>query len=114
MAEDPSEIREAIEATRSDMADTIEALGQKADVKARATDKVNETTEQIKAKASELCTRAEQAVPDEARPAVSAAIDQAKSVASTALSTARQRPALTAGVVVVLLVVLRHSRRAGR
>jgi hypothetical protein len=37
MAEDPSAICEEIEETRSELADTIAALGRKADVKARVT-----------------------------------------------------------------------------
>ena len=36
MGEDPSDIREEIEATRAHMGDTVDALGYKADVKSRA------------------------------------------------------------------------------
>lgn len=45
MAESPDAIREAIAETRQDLADTIEALGHKADVKSRLADKVHEATD---------------------------------------------------------------------
>ena len=42
MDQEPDQIRQAIEDTREDLADTIEALGQKADVKGRVAEKVKE------------------------------------------------------------------------
>ena len=41
MGEDPQAIREEIEATRDQMGDTIEAIGYKTDVKARAKESVS-------------------------------------------------------------------------
>ncbi len=41
MGQDPEAIRQDIENTRSQMGDTIEAIGYKADVKSRTKDKVN-------------------------------------------------------------------------
>ena len=41
MGQDPEAIRQDIEETRSQMGDTIEAIGYKADVKSRTKDKVN-------------------------------------------------------------------------
>jgi hypothetical protein len=41
MGQDPDAIRQEIEQTRSQMGDTIEAIGYKTDVKSRARDKVN-------------------------------------------------------------------------
>jgi gas vesicle protein len=41
MGQDPDAIRAQIEETRSEMGDTIEAIGYKTDVKSRARDKVN-------------------------------------------------------------------------
>ena len=40
MGEDPDRIRREIEQTRADMGDTVDALGYKTDVKARARDRV--------------------------------------------------------------------------
>ena len=43
MGEDPGQIRDEIERTRAQMGDTVEAIGYKADVPARAKEKVSET-----------------------------------------------------------------------
>jgi hypothetical protein len=50
MGEDPDRIREEIEATRSEMGDTVDALSYKADVKSRAKEKVVGTKDSIKSK----------------------------------------------------------------
>jgi uncharacterized protein DUF3618 len=47
VAESPDAIREAIDTTRADLADTIQALGHKADVKGRVSDKVHETAHEV-------------------------------------------------------------------
>jgi ElaB/YqjD/DUF883 family membrane-anchored ribosome-binding protein len=43
---DPAELREEIAATREDLGDTVQALADKADVKARAREKVDERRQQ--------------------------------------------------------------------
>jgi Protein of unknown function (DUF3618) len=48
MGKEPSEIREEIEHTRTDMGDTVEALGYKADVKTRAKDNVADKRDRLK------------------------------------------------------------------
>ena len=48
MGQDPSEIRNDIEATRARMGDTAEALGHKADVPGRARDAVSDKVESVK------------------------------------------------------------------
>jgi hypothetical protein len=114
MAEDPSSIREAINETRSDLAETIDALGQKADLKARGTDKLNEAKEQAKAQAREVGDRIQQALPAEARPGAARAIDHAKSTTSTVGSIPRERLLLVAAAVVVMVVILRRAHRNRR
>jgi hypothetical protein len=47
MGQDPSEIREEIEETRLRMGDTVEAIGYKTDVKARAKDSVAEKKDAV-------------------------------------------------------------------
>ena len=47
MGQDPSAIREEIEQTRTEMGDTVEAIGYKTDVKSRARDKVSGVRERI-------------------------------------------------------------------
>ena len=53
MAEDPGQIREAIDETRSEIAGTMQALGAKADVKGRVTEAVNEKAGVVREKASQ-------------------------------------------------------------
>ena len=52
MGQDPSQIREEIEQTRSEMGETVEAIGHKADVPSLAKDKVSETKDNLVAKVS--------------------------------------------------------------
>jgi len=56
--QEPGEIREAIEQTRAQIGGTIEAIADKADVKARASDKVTEQREKLRATSSELRSKA--------------------------------------------------------
>jgi ElaB/YqjD/DUF883 family membrane-anchored ribosome-binding protein len=48
MGKDPSRIREEIEQTRTEMGDTVEALGYKADVKTRAKDNIADKRDRLK------------------------------------------------------------------
>jgi gas vesicle protein len=48
MGKDPSEIRTEIEQTRTEMGDTVEALGYKADVKARTKDNIADKRDRLK------------------------------------------------------------------
>ena len=48
MGKEPSEIREEIEQTRTEMGDTVEALGHKADVKGRAKDNIADKRDRLK------------------------------------------------------------------
>jgi gas vesicle protein len=50
MGQDPREIRQGIEQTRSEMGDTVEALGYKADVPGRARQAVSDRVESVKSK----------------------------------------------------------------
>ena len=62
MGQDPDAIRQDIEQTRTEMSETVEAVGDKADVPSRAKDKVSETVDNVKNKASGTATRAKEAV----------------------------------------------------
>jgi hypothetical protein len=62
MGQDPDAIREDIEQTRTDMSETVEAIGYKADVPSRAKDKVSQTVDNTKNKVSGTATRAKEAV----------------------------------------------------
>ena len=63
MGQDPNAIREEIEQTRSQMGDTIEAIGYKTDVKSRAKDSVSEKTDAVKEKVGSVMGRASDAAP---------------------------------------------------
>ena len=62
MGQDPDAIRQDIAATRAEMTDTVEAIGYKADVPARAKEKVAEKMDAARSKVSEATTRAKEAV----------------------------------------------------
>jgi gas vesicle protein len=62
MGQDPDAIRQDIEQTRAEMSDTVEAVGDKADVPSRAKDAVSDKVENMKSKVSDTATRAKQAV----------------------------------------------------
>jgi transcription initiation factor TFIIIB Brf1 subunit/transcription initiation factor TFIIB len=114
VAEDPGEIREAIEQTRQEIAETMQALGGKADVKARASDKIAEGKQLAAAKAGELRVVAEQAVPESVQPKVASAIDHAQSAGTTAAGAVKRNPAPAAvagGLFLVLLMMMRRRRR---
>lgn len=92
MVEDTGQIREAIEATRADIAETMEALGQKADVKTRLSHGVKEkadevktqvtaSAEQFRARLSSLDGAAPDSRPASALPAIPAPVAVAAGIA---------------------------------
>jgi ElaB/YqjD/DUF883 family membrane-anchored ribosome-binding protein len=101
MGEDPNAIRAEIEQTRSQMGDTIEAIGYKTDVKARAKDSVSEKTGAVKDKVSSVMGRASDSTPSSG---------DVKQGARQAASTAQENPlglaigAVAVGFVAGLLV----------
>jgi chromosome segregation ATPase len=105
-------VRSDIEQARAELAETVDALSDKLDVKARAGDKVSDA----KAKVAETAARAKQAAP----PPVQHALDVASQKAAPVVSQVSQKAAphrgkIIAGAVaaVVVLVVVR-KRRARR
>jgi ElaB/YqjD/DUF883 family membrane-anchored ribosome-binding protein len=84
MDQDRSDIEDAISRDREQLASTLEALGQKADVKARVHDKVDE-----------LRTRVRENAPSGAQDS-----------AETAMRVVRERPGVAAAVGVFFLGVL--------
>jgi ElaB/YqjD/DUF883 family membrane-anchored ribosome-binding protein len=67
--EDPAQLREDIERTRQDLGDTVAALAEKTDVKARAKEKVSEVRHNVTEKKTELVGRARESSPDGANSA---------------------------------------------
>jgi ElaB/YqjD/DUF883 family membrane-anchored ribosome-binding protein len=76
--QDPEQIREQIEATREELGDTVEALAEKTDVKARAQQKVEESKASIAAKKEKILGKAKQSSPDAAVSAASGAGQKAR------------------------------------
>jgi ElaB/YqjD/DUF883 family membrane-anchored ribosome-binding protein len=111
----PDEIRADIEQTREELADTAAALAEKADVKARAHEKVEETkaritdkVEETKAKVTGTASAAKEKASDATPESVATGAQQA---AGTATTKAKENPipaslivGFAAGVVVGWIV----------
>lgn len=114
MDQDTRQIHEAIEETRADIAQTMEALGRKVDVKSRLHGGVRatlaSTSSELKALIADLDQRLAQAgeqartaVPPRLAPAADRLADRARWLVS--------EPTRMATVAAVALLVLRLTRR---
>ncbi len=70
MAEDARAVREAIAHDRAQLAETVEALARKADVKQRVRESVSHTAEQVQHKASAAREQLRNVTPDQAQSGV--------------------------------------------
>jgi ElaB/YqjD/DUF883 family membrane-anchored ribosome-binding protein len=80
-ARDPEQIQSEIEQTREELGDTIEALAEKADVKAQAKQRIDETKAAAAEKKDEFVAKAREVSPE-----------SAVNVASEVSQTARENP----------------------
>jgi hypothetical protein len=109
MGQDPDAIRQDIEQTRTEMSETVEAVGYKADVPSRAKDAVSDKVENMKSKVSDTATRAKEAVVGTASRAGDAVSDttsrvgdatpsggQVKQQAKRAVGLAQENPLVLA------------------
>ncbi|MFG2452872.1 DUF3618 domain-containing protein [Streptomyces sp. NPDC048512] len=87
----PAELREQIEHTRHELGDTVQALADKTDVKARAQQKAGQLKDQAVTKAGELKTQAAKAtvqaqnkLPDPVKEKAAQAAGQARAAAAQA------------------------------
>ena len=108
MGQDPDAIRQDIEQTRAEMSETVEAIGYKADVPARAKDAVSEKVENVKSKVSDTATRAKEAVTGTTARASDRVVDatpssgQVKQQARRTAGLAKENPlGLAIGAVAV-------------
>jgi len=98
MGQDPDAIRQDIEHTRTEMSETVEAIGYKADVPSRAKDAVSEKVENVKSKVSDTATRAKEAVTGTTSRASDRMIDatpssgQVKQAGRRAAGLAKENP----------------------
>lgn len=67
--QDPEQIQRDIEQTREELGDTVEALAEKADVKAQAKQKLDSTKASVADKKEQLVGKAKDASPDSAATA---------------------------------------------
>jgi ElaB/YqjD/DUF883 family membrane-anchored ribosome-binding protein len=115
----PDEIRRDIEHTREELADTAAALAERADVKARAHEKVEETKARITGKvddAKSKVTGTAGAAKEKAADATPASVASgAQQAAGSAASTAKENPipvtliaGFAAGVLIGWLVASRR------
>lgn len=95
------DLRHDAELTREELAETVSALGEKADVKARAQRVAHEKTEELRAKGNELVGKLPDPVATKVRPVVDGAA---------------RRPVIPIASLVALLVALRIwlKRRGGK
>jgi hypothetical protein len=112
MGKDPDTIREEIAQTRSEMTETVAAIGYKADVPARAKEKVSEKVDNVKSKVSDTASRAKEAVTGAASRAGGVVSDatpnggEVKQSASRAVGLAQENPlGLAIGAVAVGFLV---------
>ncbi len=120
MAEDPGQIREAIAQTRADIGETVQAIGEKADVKGRAAqnavarrDQLKKTSSQAQTKLAEMGRQVQRSLPEAAHPVVTAAAEGVDKGASGVTRVWRRQPWLVwaTGAAVAVVVVARLVRR---
>lgn len=101
MAETASGVRAAIEHDRADLADTVQALVQKADVTDRVRESVADATGQLQEKGAEVREHVREATPDGAQRAFHVALEKIQ-----------MHPVATALTVVFLLGIVVGRRGA--
>jgi uncharacterized protein DUF3618 len=120
MAEDPGQIREAIEQTRADIGETVQAIGDKADVKGRTArkaaagrDQLKKTSSQAQTRLAEMGRHVQASLPEAAHPVVPAAAEGVEAGASGATRVWRRQPWLVwaTAAAASLVVVARLLRR---
>ena len=94
MGQDPDAIRQDIEQTRSEMSETVEAVGYKADVPSRAKEAVAGKVDSVRSKVSDVTSRAKEAVAGAASGASDATPrgGDVKRTARRAAGLAQQNP----------------------
>jgi ElaB/YqjD/DUF883 family membrane-anchored ribosome-binding protein len=73
-AKDQEQLQHEIEETRAELGDTVDALAQKADVKARVSEKVEQRKEDLKESVDGARERASRATEERPFPAIAVAL----------------------------------------
>lgn len=108
-ANDPELIRAQIEQARADLADTVDRLSAKLDVKQQARQRVIDT----RASAAQRLREAKQAAPPSVGQALDKLSETALPVLSQAVQRARANPQQVLVAVTVAAVITLIGRRAG-
>jgi hypothetical protein len=106
---DPDQIKAEIERTRAELADTVDALTTKLDVKTQAKQRAADT----QAKLAERWHAVTASAPEPVQQALTRAGELARPVATKA-GEDKKRSALVAGGAVLLLMITRRMRRRQR
>jgi methyl-accepting chemotaxis protein len=122
MAQGTSEIRETIKQTRDEIGETVQAIGEKADIKARTAEKVADGRDALKdsaagaaAKVSNVAQGVGEGVANATTSAASSAADWARSATEQMNKPARnQKLLICVGSLAVVLVLLARRARHGR
>lgn len=107
-SDDPAEIKADIEQTREQLADTVDALAGKLDVKAQARTKLHEA----QLRASTSYQNARSSAPEPVQRALDSAQQAAQPVVAKAAED-KKRTAMIAGGVLLVLLLLRRRRHSG-
>ena len=105
MGQDPSEVRQAIEQNRLELAETVQALAQKADVKQRVRESVSKNSDQMQHKARDMMSRARAMTPNQMQSGLRATADSARE---------RPFPLAVAAALLAGFLIGRRSGRGGR
>ncbi|HEY7133789.1 MAG TPA: DUF3618 domain-containing protein [Acidimicrobiia bacterium] len=102
MDQDTRDVHDAIARDRDELADTVEALAHKADVKGRVKETVSRNAEQIQQKAGEVRDTLRDVTPEQAQSRAAAVAHRVQE---------RPLPLVVAGVFLLGLLI---GRRLGR
>jgi hypothetical protein len=75
MAQDASEVRQAIEQDRVELADTVQALARKADMKGRLRETVSRNGNLLQDKASDVVSKVREVTPEQVQSGLGSAAD---------------------------------------
>jgi ElaB/YqjD/DUF883 family membrane-anchored ribosome-binding protein len=103
---DPAELQEQIDATRADLARSVDTLADKMNVKKQASDKVDEVKQRIEAAAA----HAKSSAPPQVQHVIDTVTEKAAPVVHRAQPYRREIIAGAVAALVVLLVIRRRSR----
>jgi len=98
-----AELKEDIERTRADLADTVEALAYKADIPSRMKDRARATSATVKQRTSQMTEQAMAKLPPPAR-------EKAEHAVAAARSNPKQM-AVVLGMLLTLWVMLRRGAK---